>query len=725
MIVSAVLAIAAALVAAWPYAAVIAPGSWMAAVLLVVAAVVLTGAAVRTLLRRRGEGTREIAALLSQLVVAGGVLTWLIARDTALLGIIPTPGTMSLLPRLAAAAWDEVLYGVAPLPPTPALTAVLGAGFAAVALLLDQLIAQRGAVLASLLTAAVGTVPMIITMDGADVVWFVLLALLVIALFRHTATRNPRAPRRSSLAVAAGVAVAAVGATVLVAPMIPVSTSIAMPGAGRGVTVDASLRLGDDLRRPTPVEVLTLATAEDSAPYLRLATLSRFDGRVWVPDDAETQSQREGFGEPEWAADIAVEETRTSILVTRMSSPWLPVPYPATGVQGLADTWRVMPENRTLTSRSADAEGNDYTVTSMRVTPTLEQIRAIDAAEPLDGGTPVALPGVIGRTAREVTADAETDYDRLIALQTWFRSEFSYSLETPVEEGFDGTGAEAVARFLDVRAGYCIHFAGAFALMAETLDMRVRVVVGYLPGTLTAQTRGEESVYSMTSDQLHSWPEVFFPGVGWVPFEPTASLGVPTGFQASAPAGTPTSAPSTSTPVPTATPSPRQTAGAQVDRDDPEAGTAAPLRGLGSLPVVLAVVGAVAVLLLPALLRETVRARRRRARTGDALAAWTEIRDTLLDLGLPVSDAETPPRTRAAALVRTHGVDAVAMGRLTDAVERSSYARVAADAGDLTAPLDEVLARLRTGASRTARLRALLIPRSLITARGSDAPAPA
>src|SRR5699024_10931135 len=142
--------------------------------------------------------------------------------------------------------------------------------------------------------------------------------------------------------------------------------------------------------------------------------------------------------------------------------------------------------------------------------------------------TPAELPAEIIRTALEVTADAETDYDRLIALQSWFRSSFDYSLDTPVQEGFDGTGIDAVVEFLEVRSGYCIHFAGAFALMAQALYMPVRIVVGYLPGHATDDTRGDETIYVVTSDQMHAWPEVHFEGIGWVPFEPTASLGVPT-----------------------------------------------------------------------------------------------------------------------------------------------------------------------------------------------------
>ena len=408
-----------------------------------------------------------------------------------------------------------------------------------------------------------------------------------------------------------------------------------------------------------------------------------------------------------------------------MSSSWLPVPYPATSVQGLPSTWRVSPENRTLASRSADAVGNDYTVRSLEVSPTLEQIRALPAAAPIvDPGTePVELPEVIGETAAGVTADATNDYDRLIALQSWFRSQFSYSLETPVDEGFDGTGADAVARFLDVKSGYCIHFAGAFALMAESLDMEVRIVVGYLPGALTETTRGDEAVYSVSSDQLHSWPEVLFPGVGWVPFEPTASLGVPTSFSAAATAGGGSGG--AATPAPTAAPSTEQTSGPELEREDAgdNAGATGELRRLDPTPVVLTTLGVLVVLLLPAFARLALRiARRGRARGGDAGAAWTELRATMQDLRLPLSDAETP-RMRGDDLIRDSRVDADAMRVLVEAVEHASYARPSASAmRDLDAALVEVTAQLRRSVDRWTRLHAFLLPRSLFASRRTDVP---
>ncbi|WP_292788282.1 MULTISPECIES: DUF3488 and transglutaminase-like domain-containing protein [unclassified Microbacterium] len=710
----------AALTALWPFTAVIAPGSWSFVASLVIIAVVGVGALVRHLLRGRSEGVAGLVALLAQIIVAVGVLTLLLAGDTAVAGVVPTSATLSRFQVLAAAAAEEIVFGSAPLEASPGLAAALGAGFAVVAILLDLLIANRSAVLTTVLMGVTGAVPMIITLGAPNLGWFVVAAVVALLVFHFTARRHPESPRRSSPGVAVAVGAAALATTFVVTPLLPVGSTIT--GTGVGVTVDASLRLGDDLRQPSPVEVLTVAVKADAAPYLRLTTLSRFDGRVWQPDRGDLQSQVDGFGEPEWGDDITTAEQTTSIRVLRMSSSWLPLPYPATDVQGLSAAWRVSPENRTLFSRRADAVGNDYTVTSLRVTPTLEQIRATEAAPPLDDaeGEEVELPGIISELATEVTADEETDYDRLIALQDWFRSQFEYSLETPVDEGFDGTGADAVARFLEERSGYCVHFAGSFALMAESLGMQVRIVVGYLPGAPTDEKRGDESIFSVSSDQLHSWPEVLFPGIGWVPFEPTASLGVPTAFRAGITGGGTDGSPIT--PAPTTAPQTEETSGPEVDRRDADAGSSdsGELRRLDPTPVLLTTLGVVIVLLLPAVVRLLERRlRMRRAAHGDAAAAWAELRDTLIDLRIPVSDAESP-RLRAAGLVREAGADEVALGRLVRAVERANYARSSAAADDLAVPLRAVLVSLRPHVAGGTRAEALLLPRSLYAPRGSD-----
>lgn len=718
-LMTALLTACAGFVALWPYASVIAAGAWSFVSVTVIIAIAATGAVVRHL--GAGRRGRDAWAVFAQVLVATCALTLTLLPQGAVLGIIPTGSTLRALTPLPAQAFEQVQYGTAPLEDSLALRTMIAIGFAIITIVIDLLIARRIALLAAIVVTAVGALPMIITMGDANIPWFVALAILILFLLRHSARHDRRGTRRASAGIAIAVGATAIVAALVVAPVLPVSAS--WVGAGTAVELNPSLRLGDNLRRPAPTDVITLATTATVAPYLRIATLSGFDGQVWHADEADTAPLSEGFGEGDWADDVAVTEQRTSVRVVGISSSWLPVPYPATKVAGASSGWEIMPANRTVTSDTRNAAGEDYTVTSASVQPTLEQIRASNASlASTDAPAPEDLPEVIAETAREVTAGAHNDYDRLIAMQSWFRSEFSYSLDAPVDGGFDGTGADATAQFLNVRSGYCIHFAGAFALMAQSLDLPVRIVVGYLPGRLSEEKRGDEFVYVVSSDQLHAWPEVRFEGIGWVPFEPTASLGVPTGYQPAVSEGGSTSGPAT--PAPSAAPSAAPTNGPELDDElnDPSAGGGDSLRRVDPTPVALVTAGVLLVLLIPALIRLFVQSwRRSRARAGDALSAWRELRATLIDLNLPVSDADSP-RTRGAGLIE-RGADAEAVHTLVDAVERASYAPDADEAGDLARALARVTADLRRHVGARSRVVAVLLPRSLFATDTSRTPA--
>lgn len=707
----AVIALAVTLVAVWPYTGVIAPGLWTSGIVTVTIVVVLAGLLVRLAARRLGPGIRAILALILQLVLATGVSTAILAEQTALFGMIPTPTTWRLLEVRLSEAAQEIIEGAAPIPATLPMATLLVPAFAIMAILIDHLVSERLALLTIVLTTIVGAVPMIITLGGVNIAWFLAQAVMVLVLLRHAARQDRRSPREASLLVASGVGVGAIAGALVLAPGLPLADPIA--GTGPTLTVDASLRLGEDLRRPNEVEALTIATEEAEAPYVRIATLSRFNGETWRPDRGAQRRVTDGFAPVDWGEEIVTDEQRTSIRVLGVSSGLLPVPYAATEITGVNDRWSAMLENRTVMSGTEDSAGADYTVTSLTAVPTLEQIRA-SAAAPLDVEMPEDLPTIIAETASEVTADAETDYDRLIALQDWFRAEFSYSLDAPVEEDFDGTGADAVAEFLEVRSGYCIHFSGAFALMAQTMDMNVRIVVGYLPGTDTDENRGDDNIFSVTSDQLHAWPEVFFADIGWIPFEPTATLGVPTAFVADTTGGSSGDGPDApaATPTPTAAPTAAPTTGADQDPGDATGGDA--LRTVDPTPIGLVLIGVFIALLLPALLRQfRRRARVTRARAGDATAAWHEVLDTLVDLGLSAAPASSP-RALAAHLVATRGVRAEAIDPLVDGVEQRNYAKTPRQADDLSDGLREVTHALRASVDGRTRVTASLLPRSLV-----------
>lgn len=736
-------AIAAAVL---PLLRVVAAGPWLAAAAAVVVAILGTGAALRRL------RTPAVLVTLAELLLAGALVTPIYFGGTALLLVIPSPGTIAELPAIAAGAADQIITGVAPLEVGRALAVVTVSALAALTVLLDHtVITARMPLLAAVALVAVWLIPALSVPAPLDIATFVAFAASLLLLLRtETRTREralvaaaaSRTPSgaaasatsgrssRTGSALAAGLAVAAIVATVAVVPELPRPAPRVGIGTGPATTINPNLELGDDLRRPTEVEVLTTRTNAPSAPYLRATTLSRFDGRVWEPDRDETAPLTpEALGPVVADPDIRITEYRTRVAITQLSSTWLPIPSPAVRVDDLAGSWAAMPSNRTVIGDGADTQGQEYVTTTHVVRPTLEQIQAAGTTtEGLSESVtqlPETMPPSIERTAREITAGEVTAYDQLAALQRWFRgSDFRYSLDAPVADGFDGSGVDAIADFLEVRSGYCVHYASAFAVMARTLGMPSRIVVGYLPGSLTGRSVDGESVASVMSSQLHSWPEVYFAGIGWVPFEPTNSLGAPPTYQRSTqpvpddggedvtpdPAPQPTAS---AAPSDAAAPTPSTTATPGATSQTPSVAVA--------LPYVGVVLGAVALLLLPALLAAVRRHRQlSAARGGNILAAWQLVRDSARDVGLPLSDAESPralgtrlsalpavPAERVAALVGA--VERAGFGRPGDAMDISAGGAAAADAA-------EVRRGLLASVSTPRRLTAILLPRTLVRA---------
>lgn len=728
------LAVFAALVAALiPVMRVVEPGDWL------VGSVVLAGLILTAGYFARLARLRAIVVTLIEVAVWALFVTWIFFRSTALLWIIPTPETLGAIPALLADANTEIVQGAAPIDSSVAVSALIVGAMGVLAIIVDHVvITARMPLLASVGLIAVSLIPAIVVDAEADVMSFIYLAAAILFLLRAE-TRSRETPAEQSAersagvpATAMGIAAIAVVVAVAASPMLPEPAMRPSSSIGAGPSISASLKLGDDLRRPEPVEVLQYTSTASSPPYLRATTLSRFDGSVWQPDPLRTVPLESTYGlNPlEVADDVRVDEYATSVSVVNLASYWLPVPWAATGVTGLEGEWSAVAANRTVVSQSVTTQGQNYDVASLAVKPSREQIRAMDAEsdERIGDETlalPTEIPEVIGELATEVTEGTTNDYDALIALQRWFRGgEFRYSLDAPVEDGFDGTGAEAVAQFLEVREGYCIHFASAFALMARTLDMPSRIVVGYLPGDANGEIEDGEPVYSVSSDTLHSWPEVYFQGVGWVGFEPTASLGTPTSFLPES--FTPGAADNNSANQPSNIPSPTTTPG--VNPQDPNA----PLEGASgvirdaevNLFPMLGTVFVILLLLVTPAIARVVRQRglNQAAIDGDARAAWSIVQNTAIDVGVAVPGAETP-RMFAERLVRDHGASADAMRVLVQAIEHASYSGARGPnygLGEAAAQAaSEATASLFRGVPASRRLLAVVAPRSLLVRPGS------
>ena len=118
--------------------------------------------------------------------------------------------------------------------------------------------------------------------------------------------------------------------------------------------------------------------------------------------------------------------------------------------------------------------------------------------------------------ARRLTQGATSPYAAVLALESWLRQRggFTYNERPPVTDG------PPLINFVTTsKAGYCQHFAGAMAVMARLLGIPARVAVGFTSGRL------QDGAWVVNDHDAHAWVEVWFPGHGWVPFDPTPGRG--------------------------------------------------------------------------------------------------------------------------------------------------------------------------------------------------------
>ena len=127
------------------------------------------------------------------------------------------------------------------------------------------------------------------------------------------------------------------------------------------------------------------------------------------------------------------------------------------------------------------------------------------------------VPARVRELAAGVTAGAPTVYDKVLALEQWMADNTVYSLRVPPLP----EGADAVDQYLFVdRRGFCEQIGSSLVVMLRSLGIPARLVVGYLPG----ERDPFSGLWQVRARDAHSWAEVYFPGVGWQGFDPTASV---------------------------------------------------------------------------------------------------------------------------------------------------------------------------------------------------------
>ena len=650
-----------------------------------------------------------------------GLLTQQFAPQTTFAGLIPTWETWGRFGELIDVGQASINEQHVPATAGPGILFLLSAGIGLIALASDLVaISFRARAVVGLPLIAILWISLLAVQRELDLFWMIATALSYLYLLRAGA---PIANGRLSMVIASGAIVTALVAQAVLPSTVAVSAG--GPGTSIGMNASPVVNLGNNLRRDLETLALTYSTESGSPQYLKLVSLEEFDGQKWLEGDVPFAPGNEPrtFGDPVGLSeDIERSNEATWVTIAGLGTMWLPLPYPTSGVSGLGGDWSWDAQSLSLRSSLSVASGQQYRVTSLLLEPTPEQLLAAGSFVPdevahLAGIQQEDVPPIIEATALAVVGDAGSHYEMALALQQYLRfGDFVYSEDAPVEEGYDGTGLDVIATFLEVQSGYCVHFASAMALMARTLGIPARVAVGFLPGARLDERVDGRAVYEVTSHDLHAWPELYFEGVGWLAFEPTAGRGAVPDYADSRAEGVPI--PGAGVPDPTT--GPTDAAGERPVDLGGNASSSATDTSAGPPGEFWVIVFALGLLLAsgPALLRAIERRSRIRAiRRGFAPATvgWKELVQSAEDVGLAVPSTITPRESgRLLSQAMGEGSESnAALLRIVSRLEREGYARADGGGGLSADDVTAVIRRLRKSVGWWTRLRATLFPASL------------
>ncbi len=272
--------------------------------------------------------------------------------------------------------------------------------------------------------------------------------------------------------------------------------------------------------------------------YWRAVVYDTYTGRQWLntSDEELNFDAQEAVPVAGWALRRPMTQTITlmsptgNILfgapdIVRASVPFealvqpLPVPSLAgpAGTDGEPAGGAV--EIALARARTPLEAGDSYTVVSYYTEVTQRALRSVEEDFPPEIlekylQLPENFSPRVTETARTVVEGQETLYDKAKAIETFLRGyTYNDAISAPPPD------ADPVEYFLyDIKEGYCDYYATAMAVMLRSLGIPARVVSGYAEGTYDEET----GLFYITERDAHTWVEVYFPGLGWIEFEPTA-----------------------------------------------------------------------------------------------------------------------------------------------------------------------------------------------------------
>lgn len=740
-VVPALLAAVATIVVSVPLTRLFEQWTWAVPAAAGVLVVALAGIALRSSLNHTG------VTIIGQALVGGIYVLVTQLEDTTVLGVLPTPETVSRLVEHITEAERTITEYAAPAPETAGITVTLVVIIMVVGLAVDMSAATAsspaiaGLPLFSLFLVSAAN-------SGGSLAWgwFLVGAALWLAMLTYQAGVDLRqwttsipllghddgqgVAERTLRWQAARVAAVCLAVAMLVPAAMPhMPTRYVLDGLGQGgsgtadstdgIRLSTELDLKKSLEDPSDDPVLSYTTNDPTPEPLRVAIVEDFTdgfGRMrssarepqpdFTPDDPL-------MGVPD---TIPREERNFVVEANGVSAPQLALPDNVTSADLDGIDWSLGRDGTARVQRTPEA----YSATFTELQPDAEHFTGSvdgpidpeadrDAYVSLDPGSAEEIQALADELAPEdggPLADAQ-------AIQEYLRGpDFTYSLDIP--RPADGP-EDPVLSFLETKTGYCQQFAATMTLLARARDIPARVAVGFLPGS---DSEGEAHV--VRASDAHAWPELYFDSVGWVRFEPTKgsqSASLP-GYSINTDNGPEVTEETTDEPETTTTttseavPTPEEETPTGTDEESWLS------RWAGWILTALLALAALAILPVTAVL---ARRRERTTAVDDASRVeheWRDLIDRVEDLGIEPPPGATP-REVGAWLARRAHLEGETQGRLDHVVatlERARYGRPGQDLPDISSDVSTVVGEVRDQRMRSTRLRAALWPRAGVDA---------
>lgn len=734
------LALLGTALAVFPLKALMADNVWLIESWFAMAVVLLPAAALRT---RRAPGALDIWPGIVLLVP---ILTAMFVRHHAWGGLIPTGATLTDVGHLMDSLHRTTTDEIAPIQSTPAVRLVMCALLGLLAALVDLIavVGRRGA-LAGVPLLVVYTVSGAVPRTPVAWFWFACAAVGFLILLgldaddelhhwgRRITRRGDKGARHVLGVSAQRIGIVAVVAAVVLPFLLPDqqknlladafrgngSNGLGSFGAGTGgggISPFAALKGQLDRDKPTPLMTVKVEALQAVQPfYARSNVLDKYVANEgWsVSGHGDTEPiERTDFGTLPETSGRPTRAYRADITITGLTGN-VPVFTLPNSIDGVTTDARWSPQDQLLLGDKVH-RGQHISQSVEQLQPQVADLKAAPPVAAGDMARWLVLPPIrssVRTLVDQITRGKDSPYTRARAISDWFANpdnNFVYSLKTT-----KGDSGDDLVDFLKQRKGYCQQYAAAMGVMLRLAGVPSRVVLGYMH-----PAPDRNGIFKITTFDAHAWVEAFFPGLGWVPFDPTPASGL-TGGKKTDLTYAPHVYPSGSDIIPS-----RSNSSSVHERPVPSAGPSSAAPGAQApdtkanaqlLWTGLVLVGLVALLLTPAATRTSRRRRRyAAARRGDTDALWAELSDTAVDLGYIWSPARSP-RQVSTWLGRDAAGAGPALDALAAAVEHRRYAPDAGtgDPAALASGLREVTEQLRARRAPRTRMLARFWPASL------------